>query len=374
MIVHQYVCKMKHAKQVNFKKSIITILVLAVAAVLIKVVSFYPAWIEKYYSTGIYVYISIFLRAITGWVPFSIGDILYALITFFFIIKLVQLVWAIIKRTVTTQSFLNGIISVIRFFLWLYIIFNIFWGLNYNRLGIAYQLGIQQEKYSTQELKTLTNALIQKLNNARKSLGDSTFQYPPTNKIFEETVTAYDSMELKFSFLHYRQPCIKSSLFGKPNDYLGFQGYYNPFTGESQVNTTVPPFIIPYTACHEVAHQIGYGDEDEANFVGYLTAKASPNNIFHYSVYFDLFNYANSELFLRDSAAARANFHLLDTLVKHDERVYRNFLIAYRNQVDYYVTILYGNYLKANNQPNGMDTYSEVTSWLIAYQKKYGEL
>jgi hypothetical protein len=36
--------------------------------------------------------------------------------------------------------------------------------------------------------------------------------------------------------------------------------------------------------------------------------------------------------------------------------------------------LLYGNYLKANNQPKGIETYNEVVSWLIAYRKKYGEL
>jgi len=365
---------MNKTKPIHFRRLLISTFVLIAAAAIVKIVSLYPEWIEKYYSTGIYIYISVFIRAITRWFPFSFGDVLYAVFAIFLVIKLVNIIKAIVRKTVTRQSFFLSILKIIRFFLWLYLVFNIFWGLNYNRLGIAYQLQIQPEKYSTQELKALTDSLVMKLNFARRSLGDSTYQYPSDKEIFAQTIVAYGNVEKRFPFLHYNQPCIKSSLYGKPGDYLGFEGYYNPFTAESQVNTTIPAFLIPYTTTHEVAHQLGYGDEDEANFVGYLTAKASTDMVFHYSVYFDLFNYANGELFFRDSVAARANYHALDTLVKRDEKIYRKFLIEYRNPVDHYITILYGDYLKANNQPRGMDTYDEVVAWLIAYQKKYGAL
>ncbi len=60
-------------------------------------------------------------------------------------------------------------------------------------------------------------------------------------------------------------------------NYLGFTGYYNPFTGEAQVNTTVPLFVQPFTTCHEIGHQLGYAKENEANFAGYLAAKSSPD-------------------------------------------------------------------------------------------------
>ncbi len=84
--------------------------------------------------------------------------------------------------------------------------------------------------------------------------------------------------------------------------------------------------------------------------------------------------YANGELFVRDSAAARANYRALDTLVKRDMRVYREFLLATRNPVEPMIRLFYGEYLKANNQPKGLETYNEVVAWLIAYQKKYGKL
>jgi len=42
------------------------------------------------------------------------------------------------------------------------------------------------------------------------------------------------------------------------------------------------------------------------------------------------------------------------------------------DQLEPVVRRLYGGYLKANRQPQGMRTYNEVIAWLIAYGKKNG--
>jgi len=35
---------------------------------------------------------------------------------------------------------------------------------------------------------------------------------------------------------------------------------------------------------------------------------------------------------------------------------------------------LYGNYLKAHNQPKGIESYDEVVAWVVAYYKKFGKV
>jgi hypothetical protein len=60
--------------------------------------------------------------------------------------------------------------------------------------------------------------------------------------------------------------------------------------------------------------------------------------------------------------------------VKKDIAEYRRFLLQYSSPLEPLFTALYGNYLKANNQPNGIETYDRVVAWLIAYKKKYGTL
>ena len=340
----------------------------------IKVFSLYGGLVEQVYTNTIYPALSTLLRAITGWLPISLGDILYTAVVIWLIVGMFVLAKTIIRRKSNWPGFWQGLAKTVARALWVYIFFYGFWALNYSRFGISYQLQLKPNRYTTAELMHLTELLIKKVNEKRGTLGNSSFVYPPNTAIFRLAANGYDSAARQYPFLKYQCKSIKPSLFGTLNNYLGFLGYYNPFTGEAQVNTHVPPFIVPYTACHEIAHQVGYGSESEANFVGYLAAKASNNNILQYSTYADLFSYANGELFVRDSAAARSNFRALDTLVKQDYRNYRKFVVRYKNPVEPILRLFYSQYLKANNQPKGIETYEEVVAWLIAFEKKQGEI
>lgn len=351
---------------------IITVILLLLAAG-IKVFSLHSALVERYYTHGLYVFISTAQRFITGWLPFSIGDILYALAGIWLLVKLVLLVRAVFLGQVTRRSFGYGLLKMTNLLLLVYIVFYLIWGLNYDRKGIASQLKLQPSQQSVSELSQLADTLLVKVNDIRRQMGIGV-QYAPYSTVFKQSAAAYKKANEQFPFINYQFHSIKSSLYGTLGDYLGFSGYYNPFSGEAQVNTTVPPFLLPFIACHEMAHQLGYATEDEANFAGYLAAKSSADNRFLYSIYFDLFNYANNALFSFDSLAAKKNYGMLDTLVKKDMVDYRRFWQSYRNPLEPIITNMYGTYLKANNQPGGIKTYSQVVSWLIAYQKKFGEL
>ncbi|GGH62098.1 hypothetical protein HNQ91_001199 [Filimonas zeae] len=344
-----------------------------VAAGIITLLSHSGYFVEQIYVKTLYPYISGFLRMVTGWTKFSLGDCLYVIVFISVLVTLIRTVIFLVKEGITWQKSAAGGLYVVRKLANLYIVFMVLWGLNYSREGIASEMKLASKEYTTDELKALVNELVERVNATRRVLGDSV-RYPSSDTLYAQAVRAYGAVALQYSFLDYRHASIKTSTFSTPLTYLGYTGYYNPFSGEAQVNTTVPPYYIPFIACHEMAHQLGYGDESEANFIGFLSARASDQPVFHYSAYYDLFNYANGELFSRDSVAARSNYRLLDTLVKTDIRNARRFFSRYKSRMEPVVKFLYGEYLKANNMPQGIDTYEAVTAWLIAYRKKYGPL
>jgi hypothetical protein len=193
-----------------------------------------------------------------------------------------------------------------------------------------------------------------------------------TTSLRAGAIRAYDSLAVDDPRFAYRSPSVKSSLFSYPGLYIGFAGYYNPFTGEAQVAMLNPSFTLPYTACHEMGHQLGYAKENEANFMGFLAARSSPEPAFQYSVYLDLYVYAMRELYVRDSAMAKSFRTKINQGVRQDLREMQRFSRRYANPLDPVIWRLYGGYLRANRQPHGIVTYSEVTAWLIAYAKKYG--
>ena len=50
---------------------------LGIQILVISILKNYPEFVEQFYSNGIYVFLSKLMRYVFGWVPFSVGDILY---------------------------------------------------------------------------------------------------------------------------------------------------------------------------------------------------------------------------------------------------------------------------------------------------------
>ncbi len=153
---------------------------------------------------------------------------------------------------------------------------------------------------------------------------------------------------------------------------MGFSGYYNPFSGEAQVNTTIPRFVQPFTTCHEIGHQLGYAKEEEANFCGFLATKSSKDPAFRYSVYVDLYLYSASALYALDSTAFIPYRESLHPDVRQDLRDLSAFYRKYQNPFEPLIHAFMETILKANRQPQGINSYDEVVGLAIAYYRKYG--
>ncbi|RYD75575.1 MAG: DUF3810 domain-containing protein [Sphingobacteriales bacterium] len=354
----------------TFKKYRLTIFLLVIAAA-IHVYSVDSERVENSYSQVIFPFISLLQRSFLGWIPFSIGDILYSALIIYFIYRLIKYFK---NRKRMPLQWKKGILKGLNFLLLVYISFNIFWGLNYNRAGVLVKLNIRDTTYSEKELLMLNEFLVRQVNASKHEWINEGKSYPGNKEMFEMVERSYSVASEKYNFLKYKPSSIKPSLWSIAGNYLGFTGYYNPFTGEGQVNTTTPNFLHPFTACHEVAHQIGYAKEMEANFVGALAAMHSSEPLVRYSVYLDLFFYANRNLYLSDSSTAKKLRDKLTVPVKKDIDEWRRFQLEHRSFFEPLFRWAYGKFLERNQQPQGIMAYDEVTAFIIAYYKKEGIL
>ena len=346
--------------------------VMVIAAAAIKIFSFFPGAVEKYYAQGFYPVIAWLLRWLFGWIPFSVGDIFYCAVGIYFYYKLFFFIKRLYQKKVDRKYLIVCGRQVILAGLLIYLVFNLFWGLNYNRKGIAFQLELSVQRYTPTDLKTVLELLVNKLNSLDSAARGNRAQLNSKKELFRLSVQSYQNLAKENKTFDYSAASVKPSLFSYLGNYLGFTGYYNPFSGEAQVNTTVPLFIQPFTTCHEIGHQLGYAKENEANFCGYLSAKSSSDPAFRYSVYFELYAYAASELYFRDSSMLKPLRERLKPGIRKDFKELQRFLIKYNNPFEPYVRRLYGRYLRVNEQPQGIKSYNEVIAWLIAYYKKYG--
>lgn len=370
LVLHLKLMKCAVIKEISIRTWIVTLIIAAA----VKIFSFFPHAIEKYYTYCIYPFIAKLLRILLGWLPFSIGDILYGIFICWIIYKFYFFVKQIRQHTISKPFIIAQIKKIMFACLCVYIAFYGLWGLNYSRIGISGQLGLKEEKYSLQELDTLVNQLQLKLNeNAALLTPAMRDSFKRKSKLFEGAVIAFKQAEKEFPFLNYDHPSVKPSLFSYLGNYLGFQGYYNPFSGEAQVNTTIPQSIQPFVATHEIAHQLGYGKESEANFTGFLACKLHTSVNFRYAAYFDMYNYSIRQLAIWDTTLAKKYDATLHPQVKKDIKEYIAFYKRYQNPLDVFISWVYAHFLKLNNQPKGKESYNEVVTWLIAYYKKYGK-
>lgn len=345
-----------------------------VIIVLIQFFSYQENWVEKYYSTGLYPFFSPILRFLFGWIPFSLGDVLYTIAVCWLLYKIGKNLIFWIRKKITRKIFLQKIGNGIWWLLCVYIVFSLFWGINYGRKGIAYQLQLGDLNYDTADVRQVQSIIINQINASKTKILAQHIEYPSDRQLFLEAKNSYENVRKIYPFLNYNVESVKSSLYDGVDNYLNIGGYYNPFTGEAQVNTTGPKFIHPFTTTHEMAHQLGYAKENEANFVGFLAAINSNNELFRYGTYLNLYFYTNNDLYSFDSVASRKSLELLIPSVQKDIMELQEFNLAHQSFLEPISIWIYSKYLKFNQQPAGMRSYNEVVAMLIAYYKKVGKL
>jgi len=347
------------------KKHIVLTIFLPIQILLLQFAASNPAFIEFYYSNGIYPVISSFFRIISGWIPFSVGDLLVAFGLFIFIRFLIRLIKTRFKNFIPKIIHFTAVLSVI------YFCFYLFWGLNYYRENLAKTLKYEQQEYTTEQLQKVTEHIIKKLNYYQHKITESDtlkVENPYKQKeMYIMAATGYDNLSKDFPQLKYQFKSVKSSLMSLLQTYNGTSGYLNPLTGEAQVNDRIPKTSYPTTTCHEIAHQIGFAAENEANFVGFLAANYTNDLYFKYASYRMAFGYCISEMRKRDRNISKELWKTVNKGIAKDFNASYQFWQVYKNPFEPIVKMGYNAYLKANKQSKGVQSYNYVVDLLISY-------
>ena len=176
----------------------------------------------------------------------------------------------------------------------------------------------------------------------------------------------------QYPALLYEQPSVKSVLVPQLMSYFGIAGIYFPFTGEANVNMDPPPYLLPETVCHEMAHQIGIASEDEANFVSYLACQQNPEPAFQYSGNLMAMRYTLNRLYYEDSTAYYRHLQTLSPGVICDLEATRNYWNSFDNPIEIAGRAIHDLFLKANSQTEGVRSYSRVVELLMGEYRKNG--
>ncbi len=353
------------------RKKLVRTFILIVLYVLMYYFSSNPIWVEKYYTAGLYKKIvHPFFKILFSWIPISMGDILYSIVILYMLYRVYFFFKNKLWKTIA-DKWKYALVSIVNMVLTISIIFNLSWGLNYSRPGIAYQLQLTPKAYAIEDVQHIITHCVKSIAALDSTLLANKDLYDLT-LLKKEIPDTYDSAMKHFPFLGYNNQNIKKSLFGVTGNYIGYYGYFNPFTHEAQVNDKSPYFLKPFTVMHEIAHQLGYANESEANFVSYLACMNSKQVTTIYAAHFEVLLYSIAELRARDSTLFNAQINTIPNIVKLHYQAYIAYHKKYKNPIEQATYWLYDKYLKTNKQHSGTKSYSELIGWLVAYYKQYG--
>lgn len=332
--------------------------------VTVKILSKNPQIVESYYSVKFYPYISKFLRSIFDNFTFSIGDILYIFTLTIIVFKVFKNRKMKIKKVIIDGL---GILSV------LYFIFHLFWGLNYYRTPLTQKLNLKTN-YSTEDLIKTTKEIILLTNKVHFDITNDTEKVVSLKLNFEdlkkEINIGYKNISKKYPFLKYYPSNQKKSLFSTPISYMGFSGYFNPFTNETQLNWHTPKNSQPITQAHEQAHQLGFAAENEANFIAFLASNENNNIFIRYSALTFALKHCLNDLFIKDLDSfnylkSSVNYGVLKDFENRQKKW--NY---FKNPLEPLFKKIYSKFLNFNNQKLGIKSYNYVVAHIVNYYNR----
>lgn len=336
--------------------------ILVIVSIFIFAFGFFPEAVETYYSQGIYPITAIVQRYISSFFPFAIGDLLYAALIVLVARSLVKFIRT--KNNIKTNYLSFGLKSL-NFVLIIYISFKLLWGLNYSRPRINEQLQISSKPYKKEQLLKLSSLFLQRLNALEKQA--STNSNYTTAELESISATAYNELAKIQPFFRYKSKSVKPVISSWLVSKTGIEGYYNPLSGEANINDRLPNFVLPFVTCHEIAHQLGVAKEDEANLVGYLAAMHSKNPQFQYSAYYNMFRYVLFEIRIKYPEDYNAIIEKIPQSILDNFKIEREFWAKYNGAMSVYMGKTFDKILKLNNQHKGIKSYQDIVLWLVNY-------
>ncbi len=341
---------------------------------------FFPEFIERYYSRGIYRGISFVLQHITGPIPFSLfeaGMVLLAVLAvvpmfrgvLFFISRKKQgagaaFLWAGVKRGLFPLACL---LSLLLFG------YELTCGMNYNRQTLAETLHLTVRESSVQELKIAAERLAEGARAARSELvsgedGQVLPAYDSFAEMGEAAKGAVTKLGEKIPAMKGEYPRPKRLLSSELFSRMQTTGIFIGITMEANVNSLPPDYTIPFTMCHELSHLQGFMREEEANYLAFLACILSEEPYLRYSGYMEAFSYAGNRLAARDPEAYREiRGRIFTREMEQDAAANAQYWAQYRDTALSALSDWANDtYLMANGEAAGVESYGLMTDLILA--------
>lgn len=357
-------------KKINLR---LTLIIIAISCYFLKrFLAAYPSFIETYYYRGINKAFIQRLSQITSILPFSLFECLVYLAVISLIATLIYYLIQMIHNNQRRLALIgDGLLNLLTDFSIGYTVFLLFWGMNYDRPSLETDFSLTSTTHSKEELIELYTFLIEESNQTRQLVNENEHgifeAFSDYRDIFKRASLGYQAAAKTYPVLtgDYGNP--KPILASKFLTYTNITGIYSPFTAEANVNIAVPDSTLLFTTMHEMAHQRGYANENEANFIAFITCISHRDADFIYAGYLSALNYTNVALARIDRDALIHLNEQLDESVRRDILYLNEFWAQYEGKIEETFQSMNQSYLVFNGVSDGVQSYGRVVDLLLAY-------
>jgi len=321
--------------------------------------------------------ISQVLGGATGWIPFSVFEVLLAcavLAAFWACSRNVHLL--MVRQRRLRNVALRALLSVLALAGLVYGGGMLVWGIAYHRTSLAERAGWDARPPTPEELRALCLELANAANVTRREVGEDGTGVMrlegAQRRALSRAHLGFDRASQVHEFLAqgYAGRAKGSYVLSAAMSQLGLGGVFIPHTGEPTVNLELPDPALPAAACHEIAHQMGFAREDEASIVGYLGCTTHPDPEFRYSGYLSALGNSLWALERADPATFRTIGDLVDPAVQRDRLAVYAFWARHESSVTRVGLRVNDLYLKSQGQVAGVRSYGRVVELLVAERRE----
>jgi len=332
---------------------------------------FFPEFVERWYSRGLFQWIRVGFDGTLGQLPFPAFYLFWIGVLAF---------WIHLYRN---RPKLHGFRSITKF--WLARIFGFagllvglffwLWAFNYARIPLEKQLGLnvqpldsttlwQELRYETEIMSALRYRLVGADTNA---IEDKQFWPTHAEDTLRNAVKSWLSSEgfpvsgrVRGRFIYPQGTLFK----------FGASGIYWPFVGEGNLEAGMHPLRKLPSMAHEMSHAYGFTDEGVCNFIAYVACSEHSNPYIAYSTHLDYWSTVARACLENDPERYDREFRKqiprgivadIQAIRKQNSK-FREFAPAMRYEV-------YDAYLKAQGIEAGMLNYDEVLMLVRAWRK-----
>ena len=350
------------------KRSFVSLLFVLAAAIVIYIVSRNVTAFAEFWSRYPGGYIRAAVTLVTSIVPISLAEVI---ILFAFPSMIVFLVTTMSSK-LPDSVYYKRCRVLVSLTLVLASLYLTTFAPCYFRNPLEKNLGLESKEVNIQTLQETADKLAKELETLKEevlyaSSGAALMPYS-YSELVEKVNKAYMKFSADCDFLLTYPSVSKPLMVSSVMTYTHISGLYSFFTGEANINTNYPDFVMPYTIAHEMSHQRGIAAEDEANFVAFLVCIGSDDAFIRSSADVSMYDYILDALYVADSSAYQTAVQKAPSEVRGELSAFAEFFRKYQGSTVSSVTNAVNNtFLQAQGQKDGVLSYGKVVELAVAY-------